>query len=57
MKWRDCGYLSLTKDGKHLKVVLKHVTYFLKLEEAKDILDGKQGYTLVYEPSEQEAKT
>ena len=50
MVWKNCGYFSLTKNGKKLAVVIKHVRYFVKLEEARNVLDGKQAYTLVYEP-------
>ncbi|MGD0203229.1 MAG: hypothetical protein ABSC20_04905 [Candidatus Bathyarchaeia archaeon] len=30
MVWKDCGYLSLTKDGKKVSVVVKHVRYVAK---------------------------
>lgn len=50
MVWKDCGYISLTKNGKSLKVVVKHVTYFVKINEAKEVIEGKKPYTLVYEP-------
>jgi len=48
--WKDCGYLSLTKDGKKLSVVIKKVRYFVSLTEVKEVLEGKRGYTLVLEP-------
>lgn len=48
--WKDVGYVSLTKDGRGLNVVLKHQRYYVKLEEAKFVLDGKVKYTLIYEP-------
>jgi hypothetical protein len=48
--WKDCGYLSLTKDEKKVSVVVKKVRYFVSLEEAKEVLDGKRRYTLVLEP-------
>lgn len=38
--WKDCGYLSLTKDGKKLSVVIKKVRYFVSLTEAKEVLEG-----------------
>jgi hypothetical protein len=25
--WKECGYLSLTKDGKKVTVMVKHVRY------------------------------
>jgi len=56
MKWKDCGYLSLTKKGGSLKVVVKHQTYFVKLDEAKAVLNGEKNYTLVYEPIEEAEK-
>jgi len=36
--WKDCGYLSLTKDGKKVTVMVKHVRYLANLE---DILELK----------------
>lgn len=51
MVWKDCGYLSLTKDGKKVAVVIKHVRYMAKLEELRKVLDGKQSYTYILEPS------
>lgn len=50
MVWKDCGYLSLTKSGKKLLVVVKRVRYVVDLDGVKAVLDGKQNYTLVYEP-------
>ena len=50
MVWKDCGYLSLSKDGKKVSVVVKKIRYFVGLEEAKEVLDGKRKYTLVFEP-------
>jgi hypothetical protein len=35
--WKDCGYLSLTKDGKKLSVVIKKVRYFVSLTEVKEL--------------------
>ncbi len=54
MFWKDCGYVSLTKNGLSLKVVVKHVTYFVKLDEVKEVLEGVKPYTLVYEPPQKE---
>jgi hypothetical protein len=50
MVWKDCGYLSLTKDGKKVSVVVHHVRYFINLEEAKAVLESKRNYALVFEP-------
>lgn len=50
MVWKDCGYFSLTKNGKKLSVVIKHVRYFVEIEEAWAVLEGRRAYTLVYEP-------
>lgn len=50
MVWKDCGYLSLTKDGKKVSVVVKHIRYVVNLEEFKEVLDGKRRYTLILEP-------
>jgi hypothetical protein len=51
MVWKDCGYFSLTKDGKKVSIVIKKVRYFAVLEEAKAVLDGRKNYTLILEPS------
>lgn len=50
MVWKDCGYFSLTKDGKKVSIVIKKVRYFAVLEEVKTVLDGSRNYALVYEP-------
>jgi len=49
MVLKDCGYFTLTKDGKKISVVIHHVRYLLNIEETKAVLDGKRGYTLVKE--------
>lgn len=49
MVWKDCGYVSLTRDGKKILVVLKRVRYVASLEELREVLDGKKAYTLVLE--------
>jgi hypothetical protein len=54
--WKDCGYLSLTKNGKKVAVVVKHARYVVSLEEAREVLSGKQAYTLIYEPPVLQAK-
>jgi len=48
--WKDCGYLSLTKDGKKVSVVVKHMQYIASLEELKAVLDGKLNFTDILEP-------
>jgi len=50
MVWKDCGYFSLTKNGQKVSVVVKHVRYFISLEEVKAVLDGSRRYALVFEP-------
>lgn len=50
MVWKDCGYLSLTKDGKKVSVVVKKVRYFMVLDEVRDVLDKKKDYALIFEP-------
>jgi hypothetical protein len=50
MVWKDCGYLSLTKNGKKVSTVVKRVRYIAVLEEVKSVLDGKKNYTLILEP-------
>jgi hypothetical protein len=57
MVWKDCGYISLTKDGKKVAVVVKKVRYMAKLEELRKVLDGKQSYTFILEPSPTKEET
>ena len=47
---KDCGYLSLTKDGKKVSVVVKRVRYIASLEEVKAVLEGKLNFTDILEP-------
>lgn len=49
MVLKDCGYFTLTKDGKKVSVVIHHVRYLLNLDEAKAVLEGRRNYTLVLE--------
>lgn len=56
MVWKDCGYVSYTKSGKQILVVLKRQRYVVKIDELKQVLDGKKDYTLIYEPPTQEVK-
>ncbi len=56
MVWKDCGYVSLTKNSLKLSVVIKHVRYFVKIDEVKEVLEGKKAYTLVFEPPQSEVK-
>jgi hypothetical protein len=48
-KWSDCGYLTLSKSGKVLSVVVKKKRYVVNLEETEEVLDGKRNYALIYE--------
>ena len=50
MVWKSCGYLSLTKNGKRVAVVVKRMRYVASLDDVKAILEGKLGYTQIYEP-------
>lgn len=52
MVWKICGYISLTKDGNKLKVVIKKQVYIAKLDDVKAILDGKLDYIEILEPLE-----
>lgn len=52
--WKDCGYVSLTKSKTGVLLVVKHVHYFLKLEEVKAVMNGQRDFTLVYEPEKVE---
>ena len=48
-KWKDCGYLTISKSGKVLSVVVKHQRFISNLDEVGDVLDGKRLYCLIYE--------
>jgi len=50
--WKSCGYISLTKDGKKLRVVVKKAKYIANLNHVKDVLEGKLSYTEIFEPPE-----
>jgi hypothetical protein len=50
MVWKDCGYFSLTKNGRKVSIIIKKVRYITSLEEVKDVLDGKRNYALIFEP-------
>jgi len=52
MNWKSTGYLSLTKDGKKVTVMVKHVRYIANLKELQDVLEGKLNFTEVFEPTE-----
>ncbi len=56
MRWKDCGYLCVSKSGKKIVIVIKHIRYVATLEAFMKILDGKQNYTLIYEPPQKEVK-
>jgi len=38
MVWKDRGYLSLSKNGKKVSVVVKHARYMANLEELRKVL-------------------
>jgi hypothetical protein len=42
MIWKDCGYLTLTKDRKKVSVVIKKVRYIAKLEEGSSCSSGEK---------------
>jgi len=50
MVWKSCGYLSLTKGGNNVAVVVKRMRYVASLDDVKAILEGKLDYTQIYEP-------
>jgi hypothetical protein len=49
MVLKNCGYFSLTKDGKKVALVIHHVRYLLNLQEVKDVLENKRNYALISE--------
>ena len=50
MNWKSSGYLSLTKDGKKVTVMVKHVRYIANKEDLKAVLEGKLNFTDIFEP-------
>ncbi len=50
MVWKDCGYLSFTKKGDKILIVLKHGHYVADLKEVVEVIDKKRNYTLIFEP-------
>jgi hypothetical protein len=50
MGTKDCGYLSFTKKGDRVLIVVKHARYVADLQEVKEVLEGKRNYTLILEP-------
>ena len=54
MNWKDCGYISLTKDEKKVTVVVKKVRYLANLDELKAVVNGEKDYTLILEPVKKE---
>jgi hypothetical protein len=57
MVWKDCGYLSLSKDGKKVSVVVKKTRYIANLEELRKVLDGRKSYTFILEPTPKKEET
>jgi hypothetical protein len=47
--WKDVGYFSITKKGIGANVVIKHARYYVKLEEIREVLEGKKEFCLIYE--------
>ena len=50
MEWKDCGYISLTKDEKKVTVMVKKVGYLANLDELKAVVNGEKDCTLILEP-------
>lgn len=48
-KWNDCGYVTVSKKGNVLSIVIKHQRYVANLEEATEVIDGQRDYALIYE--------
>ena len=47
--WKDCGYLTISKSGKVLSVVVKEKRFVVNLEQATEVIYGQRNYTLIYE--------
>lgn len=47
--WNDCGYVTLSKKGNVLSIVVKHQRYVVNLKEAAEVVDGQRDYALVFE--------
>jgi hypothetical protein len=52
MVWKSCGYISLTKDEKKLKIVVKKENFIADLNDVKAVLNGWLDYTEIFEPPE-----
>lgn len=52
-KWKDCGYISLSKSGKVLSIVVKHKRYIANLDEAAQVFLGAREYTLIWESTKE----
>jgi len=48
-KWKDCGYISLSKSGKALSIVVKHERYIANLDEAAQVFLRARKYALILE--------
>jgi hypothetical protein len=53
MNWKDCGYISLTKDEKKVTAMVKKVRYIASLDELKAVVNGEKDYTLILEPKKE----
>jgi len=49
-KWKDCGYLTYTKKGDRILIVLKHERYVCDLAEVEQVLAKERDYTEIFEP-------
>jgi len=48
-QWEDCGYITISKSGKALSVVVKHKRFISNIDEVRGVLDGERNYCLVFE--------
>jgi hypothetical protein len=52
--WADCGYLTLSKKGNVLSIVIKNQRFISKIDEVRGVLDGKRNYCLIFEHVKEE---
>ena len=48
-EWKDCGYISKTKNPKVLLVMVKHHRFIVNVSGLQNVLSEKLEYTPIYE--------
>lgn len=47
--WKDCGYVSISKSGQVLSIVVKNKRYIANLDEICLVLDGTKQFAQILE--------